>query len=79
MPVETLRTVCNRDCPDACGLIATVEEGRLVRLQGEPSHPVTKGFLCHRTSQFPGRQNSPERVTTPLVRKNGALVPASWD
>jgi anaerobic selenocysteine-containing dehydrogenase len=77
--VEHLRTVCNRDCPDACGLIATVEEGRLVRLQGEPSHPVTKGFLCHRTSQFPDRQNSPERITSPLVRKDGALVPASWD
>ena len=50
---DTLRTVCNRDCPDACGLIATVEDGKLVALGGDPDHPVTKGFLCYRTSQFP--------------------------
>ncbi len=46
MAIETLRTVCNRDCPDACGLIATVEDGKLVTLGGDPEHPVTKGFIC---------------------------------
>ncbi len=79
MATETLRTVCNRDCPDACGLIATVEDGRLVALGGDPEHPVTKGFLCQRTSQYPATQNSPERLKTPLLRKNGRLEPATWD
>src|SRR5450830_522588 len=79
MAIETLRTVCNRDCPDACGLVATVEDGRLVSLGGDPEHPVTKGFLCQRTSQYPATQNSPDRLTTPLVRKNRRLSPASWD
>ncbi len=79
MPIETLRTVCNRDCPDACGLIATVEDGKLVALGGDPEHPVTKGFLCQRTSQYPATQGSPERLTTPLLRKNGRLEPATWD
>ena len=79
MAAEQHRTVCNRDCPDACGLIATVEGGRLVRLGGDPAHPVTKGFICYRTSQFPERQNDPGRLTTPLLRKGGALVPATWD
>ena len=79
MATETLRTVCNRDCPDACGLIATVEDGKLVALGGDPEHPVTKGFLCQRTSQYPATQNSPDRLTTPLLRKNGRLSPASWD
>ena len=79
MPTETLRTVCNRDCPDACGLIATVEDGKLVALGGDPEHPVTKGFLCQRTSQFPATQNSPDRLTTPLLRKNGRLEPVSWE
>ncbi len=79
MPVETLRTVCNRDCPDACGLIATVEDGKLVALGGDPEHPVTKGFLCQRTSQYPATQNSPDRLTTPLLRKNGRLEPATWN
>jgi anaerobic selenocysteine-containing dehydrogenase len=79
MATETLRTVCNRDCPDACGLIATVEDGKLVALGGDPEHPVTKGFLCQRTSQYPATQNSPERLTTPLLRVGGRLEPASWD
>jgi anaerobic selenocysteine-containing dehydrogenase len=79
MTTEALRTVCNRDCPDACGLIATVEDGRLVRLGGDPGHPVTKGFLCSRTSQFPARQNSPDRFTTPLLRDGSGFRPVSWE
>ncbi len=77
MPI--LRTACNRDCPDACSILAHVEEGRVVRLQGDPAHPVTRGFLCYRTDQFLARQYGPERVTTPLVRRDGALRPATWD
>ncbi len=76
---EIVRTTCNRDCPDACGILAHVEDGRITRLQGDPAHPVTRGFLCYRTDQFLARQYSPERLTTPLVRKNGALTPATWD
>jgi anaerobic selenocysteine-containing dehydrogenase len=79
MASETLRTVCNRDCPDACGLIATVEDGRLVRLGGDPAHPVTRGFLCSRTSQFPARQNSPDRLTAPLLREGGRFREISWE
>ncbi|MBI3267578.1 MAG: molybdopterin-dependent oxidoreductase [Planctomycetes bacterium] len=71
MTTETKRTLCNRDCPDACGLVATIEDGRLVRLGGDPDHPVTRGFICSRTSRFPERQNSPERLLTPLLRRGG--------
>jgi anaerobic selenocysteine-containing dehydrogenase len=79
MGAVELRTVCNRDCPDACGLIATVEDGKLVALGGDPAHPVTKGFLCTRTSRFPEMQNGPLRLTTPLLRRNGFLAPATWE
>src|SRR5262245_6621533 len=76
---ETKKTVCNRDCPDACGIVATVEDGRVTRLAGDPDHPVTKGFLCYRTNHFLTTQYAPDRLTTPLVRKGGELVPVSWD
>ena len=79
MAAAEFRTVCNRDCPDACGLIATVEDGKLVALAGDPDHPVTKGFLCYRTSRFADLQNGPLRLTAPLVRQNGALEPATWE
>ena len=74
-----VRTACTRDCPDACQILATVEEGRVTRLRGDPAHPVTRGFLCYRTDHYLERQYSEERLTLPLVRKDGALVPATWD
>lgn len=74
-----VRTACTRDCPDACQIIATVEGGRITRLRGDPAHPVTRGFLCYRTDHYLERQYSPERLTRPLIRKNGALEPATWD
>jgi len=76
---ELRKTTCNRDCPDACAIVATVENGRITRLDGDRDHPVTRGFLCYRTSHFLPLQYGPERLTTPLVRRNGTLQPASWD
>ncbi|MSP24539.1 MAG: molybdopterin-containing oxidoreductase catalytic subunit [Myxococcales bacterium] len=80
-PVEELRrTLCNRDCPDACAIVATVRDGRVVALAGDREHPVTQGFLCHRTNQFLRTQYSPDRLDTPLVRDDGGtLRKASWD
>jgi len=76
---QRLRTTCNRDCPDACAIVATVEDGRVVKLEGDDAHPVTKGFLCFRTSRFPELQESEHRLRKPLVRRDGELQPASWD
>jgi anaerobic selenocysteine-containing dehydrogenase len=75
---EHKRTACNRDCPDACGIVATVEDGRITRLAGDPDHPVTRGFLCHRTSRFLERQYDPRRLTTPLRRVGDSFEPVSW-
>ena len=74
-----VKTSCNRDCPDACGIVATVEDGRVTALRGDPDHPVTRGFLCYRTNRFLERQYDPERLTTPLLRRNGSFEPVSWD
>jgi anaerobic selenocysteine-containing dehydrogenase len=76
---RVVRTTCNRDCPDACGIVATVAGGRVVRIQGDPEHPVTRGFLCYRTSRFLERQYSPDRLTAPLLKRGGRHVPISWD
>lgn len=80
MPVlEKRKTTCNRDCPDACGIVATVEDGRVTRIEGDRDHPITRGFLCYRTSHFLPLQYGPERLTTPLLRKEGELQPVGWD
>jgi len=82
------RTTCNRDCPDACSLLVTVADGRATMLRGDPDDPVTRGFLCERTSRFLDRQHDPARLTTPLLRRgrggglgglDDPLVPVGWD
>src|SRR4051812_4835227 len=72
---EMRKTVCNRDCPDACAIVAHVEDGRVVELGGDPSQPVTNGFLCWRTNNFLPLQYRSDRLTTPLLRGQ----PVSWD
>ncbi|MEM7248400.1 MAG: molybdopterin-dependent oxidoreductase [Acidobacteriota bacterium] len=77
--MATVRTSCNRDCPDACSLLVTVENGRVTRLRGDPDHPVTRGFLCERTTRFPERQHDPARLTSPLRRTGDGFETVSWD
>src|SRR5947209_18656484 len=77
--IELRKTTCNRDCPDTCSIVATVEDGRVVRLEGDREHPVTRGFLCWRTNHFLPLQYGPERLTTPLLRKAGQLTAVGWD
>lgn len=77
--IVEIKTSCNRDCPDACGIVATVRDGRVQKLRGDPDHPVTRGFLCYRTNRFLERQYDPERLTRPLMRRSGRLEPVEWD
>jgi anaerobic selenocysteine-containing dehydrogenase len=77
---ELRRTTCNRDCPDACSIVATVEDGKVTHLAGDPEHPVTRGFLCYRTSHFLPTQYSPERLLSPMLRQpNGEFAPIDWN
>jgi anaerobic selenocysteine-containing dehydrogenase len=76
---ELRKTTCNRDCPDACGIVAHVEDGRVVRLEGDRDHPVTRGFLCYRTNHFLPLQYGRDRLTAPLLRKGGTLEEVGWD
>ncbi len=80
--VKELRTTtCNRDCPDACAIVATVEDGRVTRITGDKRHPVTRGFLCFRTNNFLARQYAPDRLATPLYRARigDDFHPIGWD
>ena len=81
MGTEVRRTTCNRDCPDTCGILATVQDGRVVALAGDPDHPVTRGSLCPRTARVFERQYAEDRVRTPLVRDtlDSDFRRATWD
>src|SRR5436853_7225772 len=75
----SVKTTCNRDCPDACGMIAEVEDGRVVALRGDPEHPITRGFLCYRTSRFLKRQYHQDRLLKPLLRRGDRQVEIPLD
>src|SRR5690349_1245762 len=65
---KIVHAACPHDCPDACGVLITVEDGRATRIQGDPSHPVTRGFLCGKVAKYLDRVYSPERVLYPVRR-----------
>ncbi len=65
---SSVRVVCGHDCPDMCSLIAHVEDGKIVRVQGDPDHPYTAGFACGKVNRDSDLVNSPERIATPLRR-----------
>lgn len=78
---ENIVTTCTRDCPNTCGLLATVRDGRLVALRGDPTHPLTRGAACIKASRYVKRVYSPERITRPLIRSHRAEAwrEATWD
>ncbi len=65
---HVVHSVCPHDCPDACGTLITVEDGRATRIQGDPAHPVTQGFLCAKVAKYLDRVYSPDRVLYPMRR-----------
>jgi anaerobic selenocysteine-containing dehydrogenase len=81
--MEHVRSVCPFDCPDACGLVAEVEEGRVTRVRGDPEHPYSRGTLCPKMTGYDRTVHSPGRLLHPLVREGpkgeGRFRRASWD
>jgi anaerobic selenocysteine-containing dehydrogenase len=80
---QILRSVCALDCPDTCSLVVTIENGRATKLRGDPTHPVTRGFLCGKVAQYLEREYSPGRLLYPQRRTGakgeGRFERISWD
>lgn len=78
MPQDVI-TTCTRDCPNACGLIARVNDGKVASLAGNPRHPVSRGFACRKCAAFIKRVYSPERILSPLKRDGAGWRRIGWD
>jgi anaerobic selenocysteine-containing dehydrogenase len=80
---KVVRGACPHDCPDTCALLTTVENGRALKVQGNPAHAPTDGVLCTKVSRYAERTYHPERVLQPLRRSgpkgSGQFEPVSWD
>ena len=81
--LRTVRGVCPHDCPDTCGFVVTVEDGRAISLRGDREHPFTRGFLCQKVSNYLDRVYHPDRLLYPMKRVGpkgaGRFTRISWD
>lgn len=79
---EIQRSVCPYDCPDACGLLVELFDGKAVKVTGDPDHPFTRGTLCPKMHHYERTVHSPLRLTRPLLRTgakgSGEFCPISW-
>lgn len=83
MTKREINAVCPYDCPDACGLVLTTENNKVVKVVGHPNHAFTRGMLCPKMAHYEDTIHSPERLLTPLKRTGpkgtGQFTPISWD
>src|SRR5438132_1526830 len=84
MPESTvIRGACPHDCPDTCAMLVTVEDGKAVRVAGDPDHPFTNGFLCTKVNRYVERTYHRDRLLYPMRRigpkGRGQFARISWD
>jgi anaerobic selenocysteine-containing dehydrogenase len=78
MPEQHIPTYC-RICEPLCGLVATVEDGRVTNLRPDKNHPITRGFACPKGIAMTEVHNDPRRVLHPMRRQaDGTFVRVSW-
>ena len=80
---STVRTACPLDCPDSCTLDVTVENGRIVKIDGGDANPVTRDYICAKVRRFGERVYGEDRLLYPAVRKGakgqGVFTRVTWD
>jgi anaerobic selenocysteine-containing dehydrogenase len=76
-------TACPLDCPDACSLDVTLQDGRITSIDGSPNNPVTDGYICAKVRRFTERVYGSDRLLYPAIRRGpkglGLFERASWD
>jgi anaerobic selenocysteine-containing dehydrogenase len=80
--LERIHGACPHDCPDTCGVITEVEDGRAVRFYADPSHPIAQGWLCSKVRPYLDHVYHPDRLLYPMRRVGdkggGAWKRISW-
>ncbi|WP_057915266.1 molybdopterin oxidoreductase family protein [Peribacillus muralis] len=77
------KSVCSLDCPDQCGLLLHKKDGKIVKVEGDSEHPVTKGNICNKVRNMTERIYDVKRLEYPLKRSGakgeGRFERISWD
>lgn len=75
---QVFKSSCSLNCWDSCGFEVTVEDGKVIKVDGDKEHPITKGKICGRGRMLETKTNSNERLTAPLKKVNGKFIEVSW-
>ena len=77
--VSTWYTTVCQECSANCGMWVRTREGRVVKVEGNPNHPISGGALCSRGHSSLQALYNPDRYTGPMRREGDQLVEISWD
>jgi anaerobic selenocysteine-containing dehydrogenase len=77
-PTSSKRSIC-RICTNQCGVILDVEGDQIVKVKGDPSHPLSKGYTCPKGRALGAAHQHPAAIKQPLIRRGGSLVPVDWN
>ena len=66
-------------CEATCGLVLTIDDGRVSGARGDRDDVFSQGFICPKGASFAELDNDPDRLQRPMVRRDGELVEATWD
>ena len=72
------RSYC-KICTNQCGVVIDIADERIVRVKGDFEHPLSKGYTCPKGRAIGPSHHNPQAIRQPLMRKDGALMPVSWD
>lgn len=80
--MQTYKSICPYDCPASCGLLVTVEGGKVVKVTGDAEAPPSYGLICHKMRRYEQSIHDSRRIVTPLRRTGskgaGQFAPISW-
>jgi Fe-S-cluster-containing dehydrogenase component len=77
--VSTYYATTCRECSAACGVITETRDGRAIKLEGNPEHPLNRGALCARGQAALQGLYNPDRYRQPMARRGNSLQPISWE
>jgi anaerobic selenocysteine-containing dehydrogenase len=76
---KVYQSSCSLNCWDNCGFEVTVEDGKVIKVDGSVQHPITKGKICGRGRMLETRTNSSQRLLYPLKKVDGVFQQITWE
>ena len=76
--VKKVRTAC-RNCHGGCGVIAYVKDGKVIKVEGDPDSPISRGTMCSKGLAITQLAYHPDRVLYPMKKGDKGWGRISWD